>query len=147
MKPQKSYLTINTRQLKFPFFLILLILFPVFIISSCGDDEEEVEDPLTGDPYLDAVDCTNEIPTFAINIQPIIDASCATSLCHNNESMANDMTMEGYDNAKTACETFNVLCAINQDNSDCVSMPLNADKLSDKEILAISCWMKNDFPE
>lgn len=145
MKPQKISLSTNVRRMKFPFFLLILILLPISIISSCGDDE--TEDPLTGDPYLDAVDCTDMTPTFAIDIQPIIDASCATMFCHNNESAANDMTMEGYDNAKMACETFDILCAINQDSSDCVFMPLNADKLSDADILSISCWIKNNFSE
>ena len=96
--------------------------------------------------YLDAADCIDTSPTYSSDIQSIFDINCSTTGCHNNSSSTDGLTMEGYDNAKAGFTDFDILCSINHD-SGCKDMPEGGSKLSDEDILLITCWVKNDFPE
>ena len=131
--------------MKYQFFRIphlVMALAIIFIFINCKD--EDVTSSLNA--YLDAADCTNTLPTYSGNVQSIFNLNCSTTGCHDNSTAAIGLTMEGYDNAKASFTDFDILCTINHD-SGCKDMPQGGSKLSDEDILLITCWVKNDYPE
>lgn len=126
---------------KFSTLFIVLALSIPLVFAACGDDVIDG----TNASYINAANCTTS-PTYTADIASIINASCATTGCHDNIEAAKGLTMEGYANAKAGFDTYNILCSINNDDA-CTNMPIGSSKLPAADILAITCWAKANFPE
>ncbi len=130
------------KQITFLFFALLLI------VVSCDpeDDNNDPTDTSSNQYYTDAADCAGNTPEYSVDIAPIFSNNCAFSGCHDAATASNGIVFESYNDAIAAFDGNKVLCAVNHGN-DCEHMPRDADKLSDADILALTCWAKNDFPE
>lgn len=119
-------------------FVLMGLGFGVF--ASCNDEGG------TNQKYLDAAVCTGVTASYATDVAPIINARCATGGCHNASSAKKGLNMQGYAAAKASFDDFAILCSINHD-SGCDRMPQGSAQLSASEILTITCWAKNGFPQ
>lgn len=109
--------------------LVLVILF-----TQCAKEE------------VDIVDCNGVTATYTSNVKAILDASCATSGCHNASSKKAGYDLSNYDNAKAGAQKEAFLGSI-QHKSGYSKMPRRASKLSDADIKSISCWVQNGMPK
>ncbi len=91
-------------------------------------------------------ECASVSSTYTNNVKPILDASCATSGCHNATSKADGYDFSTYTNAKTHASHGHFLGSI-QHLKGYEAMPKNSAKLSDADIKLISCWVQNGTPE
>ena len=117
------------------YLLILAIL--ALGMAACGDDEEEP--PMTTGCEIDGVTYTNDIAS-------IINTNCTTATCHNDEDLANDFSLESFQQTMAAASFGNFLPAINHE-AGFSRMPRGADKLPQCDIDMITAWIDADFPE
>jgi hypothetical protein len=96
--------------------------------------------------YMEATDCTGSSPTYTTHVAPILNARCATSGCHTAISPSHGLNLQGYQIVKSTFDQHKLLCSINH-GSECNAMPQGAGKLSESDILTITCWAKNGFPQ
>jgi hypothetical protein len=91
--------------------------------------------------YMEATDCTGSSPTYTTHVAPILNARCATSGCHTAISPSHGLNLQGYQIVKSTFDQHKLLCSINH-GSECNAMPQGAGKLSESDILTITCWAK-----
>ena len=101
----------------------------LWMFTACGEDETPVAD-----------ECTNTNYTYTEDIGPIINASCATSGCHDGTSNLRPFTT--YDDVYSI--RFQLRSAI---NTDFDGLTFARNRLSEEEEEQILCWIKNDAPE
>lgn len=90
-------------------------------------------------------DCT-DTPTYTNDVKAILDTHCATSGCHNASSRANGLDYSTYSSASSKAGNSDFLGSIRHDGGF-KAMPLGASKLSDANIMTLTCWVENGLPE
>jgi uncharacterized membrane protein len=121
--------TIHNSQLTF-LKRALIIMVAICVIQACKKNDE------TNNP----VDCGGTTKSFAVNIKPIVQTSCAfDSDCHGTASTSGPGSLLNY------TEIFNARSVI---RSAVVSgeMPKDA-TLTSAEKSAIVCWIDNGAPD
>ena len=128
---------------KIPILFSSIVFSFLLIASACSSDEA---DGTGGNNNGNNTDCASISPSYSADIKPIIDASCATSGCHNAVSGAENIDLSTY--AKVKDESFKrrFLGSINRE-SGFKAMPQGAPKLSDSNINLITCWIENGHAE
>lgn len=116
---------------KLHFFYVLIVL--IFIQTSC----QKTATPTT-------YNCTTTY-SYAKDIAPIINTSCATGGCHDAKSKAAGHDLSSYTSVKSANST-KVIGSM-QHISGYDAMPKGANKLNDSLIIKISCWYNNGAPQ
>lgn len=102
------------------------------------------KDVIPGSNYTATADCSGIVPVYATDIKPILDSQCATSGCHNSSSRASGIRLDDYALAKSQFMNGNALCTVYH---DCKPMPQGSAKLSDSDILLLTCWVKGSAPQ
>ena len=110
----------------FPFALTLLGT--VAIISSCDKDKTQPPVPVV---------CPDPI-SFSATIEPMIQANCSTSGCHDAISAAQGYNLEGHVNISANAQA--ILDVINHEIG-VTAMPYFQPKLSDTIIQQFDCWV------
>jgi len=102
-------------------------------------------------PEPTPTDCTTLTPTYTVDIQPIIEQSCAFSGCHLDSAPGN---YDSYDGLLAVLENGKFRQRVITDRSDEVKgMPPNftpddrPKDLTEQEIELIDCWLIAGFPE
>ncbi len=93
---------------------------------------------------LTAYDCTNQNPSYSVDIQPIMAAHCSN--CHGGANPSDDLDLSTYANVKEHAQHKRFWGAI-EHSSKYEAMPKGAAKLTDSLILKIACWAKNGSPQ
>lgn len=114
--------------------LVSAFMLALLIVFGCKKEEVQV------------FDCTGLTPTYTSDIKAILDANCNTSGCHDVNTVAGNIDLSTYANAKTESEKERFLGSI-QHKSGYRAMPDNEPKLSDALIQKISCWVQNGSPQ
>lgn len=112
------------------------VLLLITALGSCYYDNEL---------YLYGGACDNTDISYTGRIKAIADANCATTGCHAGPSPEDNISLEGYDNARAATENTSVICSI-QGQSGCSSMPKNAPLMSQCDIDAWLAWVEAGYP-
>lgn len=108
--------------LKFSFLVLFLIT-----TNSCEKEE------------ISVYECnTTVVPTFKIDIQPILKTNCMNSNCH--------VKFEQYSYVKKYADN-NKLAGSIQHKKGYSKMPKDKPKLDDNTIKLITCWIQNGAPE
>lgn len=118
-------------------FILALTGAAILTVYSCTKDGRDAA------YYTDKTDCTASTPTYTANVQPILNASCALSGCHNASSRRAGVQLDNYTNAANEFTNGASLCTINH---DCTPMPENSAKLPQSTIDLLTCWVKNGCP-
>lgn len=84
--------------------------------------------------------CDTANLSYAADINPIMQQSCAVSGCHTNATMAGTFTFETYAGVREAIQHDRLIGAINH-QSGFIAMPQNSPKLSDCAIAKITQWV------
>ncbi len=118
----------------------MLLPFTIALIaaSSCNDSAD------SNTAYLEATDCTGNSPSYAEDVAPILNARCATSGCHTALTPSHGLNLQGYQVVKSSFNQHKILCSINH-GSECDAMPKGSAKLSEAQIITMTCWAKNGF--
>jgi hypothetical protein len=95
---------------------------------------------------IDTVVCTGAIPTYKVDIKPIMDASCAFSGCHNTATKAEGYDLSTYAGTVAGAGKDAFLGSI-QHKSGYKSMPQGGTKLSQDILDKVACWVQNGKPE
>ncbi len=91
-------------------------------------------------------DCTSVTPTYATDIKPIMDVSCASAGCHSASAKAQGIDLSSY--AAVKLESSNkAFMGSMQHSRGYSSMPKNASKLTDASLQKIYCWIQNSTPQ
>jgi len=108
--------------------IILAVIFTTFLAISCSKDEVAV------------ADCGTTKVTYEADVRSIIQASCATSGCHDATSRADGKNYSTYAMVVSESSKASFLGSINH-LSGYESMPKGASKLSADKIKTITCWI------
>lgn len=122
------------RLIKFSLASVILLYF-----MSCGGSD--------GNKYTDNADCSAVSATentYTKTIKPFLDATCATSGCHDATTAAEGIRLDNYSNAKKEFVDGNSLCAVNH---DCKPMPQGLAKLPTSTLNMLACWVKEGAKE
>ena len=124
---------------------LLMMAGSVSIIACTNESKEN----LTPDTSGTGCDTTNI--TYTSYVKGIMDASCATSGCHDASTKSGSIDLSNYAGVKAtavtvAHNTSLLLGAINHEDNFS-AMPENAAKLSDCTILKITAWVNAGEPE
>lgn len=95
---------------------------------------------------VDTATCTGTTPTYTADIKAIMDASCATSGCHNASSKAEGYDLSTYAGTVSASSKAAFLGSI-QHKSGYDAMPKGASQLSSTALTKIACWVQNGTPQ
>lgn len=114
-------------------FLLLGILGLLF--AACGDEEE----PMTEE-------CDTADITYTNTVKAVFDASCATTACHSDNTLAGGFSLSDYEKSKLAAGFGKIGGAINHTDGF-AAMPSGASKLDDCVIEKIEAWIAADAPE
>ena len=93
-----------------------------------------------------AADCSGTAPTYAADIAPILNASCALSGCHTAAFPADGVDLSSYQKAKSASLNGKVLASMKH-SSGAKAMPLGGARLPDGDIRKVECWIAAGAPE
>lgn len=115
-------------------FFALLGATVLSLFFSCKKDE------------IQTYDCTGIAPTYTADIKAIMDASCATSGCHNATTKAKGINLSSYATVKSESQNDRFMGSM-QHLSGYDNMPQGASKLSDATLQKIYCWIQNGQPE
>lgn len=113
---------------------ILTVIFISVLAAGCYNDKT---DQLY--PKVSGGGCDTTTISFKTNIQPILNASCALSGCHDAATPTNGYNFGLYSGAKLALDQGRLLGAIRHE-SGFSAMPKNAPKLDDCSINKIVRW-------
>lgn len=120
--------------------LLALVASASILFSACSDDAEPVEPDTNSN--------TNTLDTakvsYAIDIKPLLDGSCAFSGCHNTGSAVGSLAT--YASAKKFAENGRILGSIKH-QSGYSKMPKNRTKLAADNIARIEKWITNAYLE
>lgn len=159
VKPfQKVKYVAKFHQLKFPKLALienksimirhLVLLFAVGFVfaTACTKDEAAPPDNGKNQNNKSAKNICDSIkPSFKNTIQPIFNANCATSGCHDKQSQADGRIYKTFKQIQEGVNNEPVLCAI-KNKSGCLPMPRGGSPLPDSTIQKIECWQKNGAP-
>lgn len=95
---------------------------------------------------IDTATCTGTTPTYTADIKAIMDASCATSGCHNASSKQSGYDLSSYAGTVSGSAKTAFLGSM-QHKSGYDAMPKGASKLSDAALTKIACWIQNGTPQ
>ncbi|MCC7245156.1 MAG: cytochrome c [Saprospiraceae bacterium] len=95
---------------------------------------------------IQTYDCTGITPTYTADIKAVMNASCATSGCHNATSKAKGIDLSTYAKVKSESANDRFMGSM-QHLSGYDNMPQGASKLSDETLQKIYCWIHNGQPE
>ena len=109
----------------------LTIFVIVATITSCEKDKTQLPEPVTPEQCPDTI-------SFSGIVEPIIQANCATSGCHNVFTAAAGYNLEGYGNISANANA--ILNVINHEPGP-TPMPYNMPKLNDSIIGQFDCWV------
>jgi len=118
--------------------IALLACLGIFFLTAC--DKDEPEESMT------STTCDSEEMTYTNDIKEILDRSCATAGCHDDNAIVTIGSLSTYVNAAAFAAFGRILGAINQEDNF-VAMPIGADKLSDCDIAKITNWVNNGLPQ
>lgn len=121
-------------------FLLLILSFNILCMSSCHKHRHGGE---SNEVYTQKANCDNTNYTYNLHAKNILNTHCAYGGCHAGAKPKHGLDLSSYDNASSQFNEHNTFCAINQDE-DCMAMPPSA-KLSENDILILTCWAKNGF--
>jgi len=127
-------------------FYLLLAISILILACHKDDDGHSHGEGTSNESYMEAAHCENLNPTYTNEVKAIIDASCATSGCHDATTAAHGVQLDTYANVTANFDAHAFLCSIHH-GADCIHMPFNGDKLSESEIELITCWAKGGFTE
>jgi cytochrome c5 len=91
-------------------------------------------------------DCTGVTSSYATQIKPIMDASCALAGCHSAYGAAKGIDLSSYGQTKVNAGKESFMGSM-QHLSGYNSMPQGGSMLSDDKLKLISCWIKNGMPQ
>lgn len=117
------------------FFLLILILIPLFYLNSCeysSNDEVFV--------------CDTVNVSYKKDIVPILSNNCYR--CHSNQNstiFGDGVDLEGYKEDSTLISAGLILCNVKRVNG-CKAMPKGAPKLPDCDIAKIQSWFNHGYP-
>lgn len=97
------------------------------------------------DTAVTVYDCNSSTPTYTANVKAILDASCATSGCHNASSKKDGIDLSTYSAAKSVASQDKFRGSI-QKLSGYEAMPVGG-SLSADQVKLLSCWVQNGMPE
>jgi cytochrome c553 len=113
---------------------IALLLASAVLVSRCKKEA------------IYTVDCVGAMPTYNVDVKPIMDANCAITGCHNAATKKEGYDLSNYEGTKAAAGNLAFRGAI-QHKSGYTAMPKKADKLSDADIRTVTCWVQNGMPQ
>ena len=118
---------------------LFIICATALVVISCGDKEEEPEEPGT---------CETDNLTYDSWAKDLIDGNCATSGCHDANAANNSTpySMHNYEALKAAVDDGRIVGAINQE-AGFSPMPKGELKLSDCDISKMEAWIADGAPE
>lgn len=119
---------------KFLFMSLLVLL----AFTACKEDEDPVDPPVAGE--------CDDARTYTADVKTIMDANCATSGCHDANTMANDINLSDYTNTAAEADMDRFMKAVRHE-SGVTPMPIGAAKLSDAIITELACWIEQGRPE
>lgn len=95
---------------------------------------------------VSTVDCTGIATSYTTDIKPILDASCATSGCHNASAHQAGIDLSNYNGVRNVSSQDRFLGSI-QHKKGYNPMPQNSAQLSQDKIDLITCWVQNGAVE
>lgn len=110
-----------------------LLVFGLTLVSvvSCNKDKTQIE------PIVEPGECPDTI-SFATTVEPLIQANCSTSGCHDAATASQGYNLEGYTNiSANASAISNVI----NHNGGVTPMPFGQPKLNDTLIKQFDCWV------
>lgn len=113
---------------------VLILCLGVFAIS-CGDDEEQPGP---------AIDCTGSDPSYATDIKPIIDNTCALVGCHVENFLQGDYTT--YEGLKANVDNGTVSDRVIQNREMPPEGTTGPTELTEAQIRLINCWIADGAP-
>ena len=119
---------------------LIFLLLSSILLMACNDAADSNAE------YMEATDCSGISPTYTADVAPILNTNCALSGCHTALSPSHGLNLQGYQVVKSTFDQHKLLCAINHGN-DCNPMPKGRPRLPEADILTITCWAKNGFPQ
>ncbi|WP_127129094.1 c-type cytochrome [Pseudoflavitalea rhizosphaerae] len=109
----------------------------LLIYCSCSSKKEDPVDP-GGGGGGGGVNCEGVAKTFSANVQPIIQASCQLSGCHDGASTNGPGPLTTYNQIKNASVRIRAAVISRQ-------MPKGG-SLTDAQIKSIVCWIDSGSP-
>ncbi len=91
-------------------------------------------------------ECSGFNPTYTADIKSILDASCATSGCHNAITAEEGINLSDYAHASQISRESRFLGAIQHKNGY-AKMPDDAPKLPENQVQLLTCWVQNGSPQ
>lgn len=115
-------------------------------IAACTNESKENIIPDTS-----GNDCDTAGITYTGYVKSVMDASCATSGCHDASSKADGVDLSSYAGTKNTATTLksgsSLLLGVINHQSGFTAMPQGAAKLSDCTINKITAWVNAGEPE
>jgi len=121
---------------------LLLLGGLLLALGRCKKDEAEPPDD-NNQQQTDPCDTLNV--TFANDVEPIINQSCALAACHGSGSATGGYNFDDYQGTKTSADNNILLCVINH-KAGCKPMPQGGSQLSEIKRLKIECWVEEGAP-
>lgn len=125
----------------------LVTVIGLFSVVACTNQSKENLTPDTS-----GLNCDTTAVTYSSYVKTVMDASCATSGCHDASSQSSGVNLSTYEGTKAAAlntskkNTSLLLGAINH-ASGFSEMPQSAAKLSDCTIEKITAWINDGTSE
>lgn len=116
----------------FKYFVVMLC--GGILIYACSSDAVNTDE-----------ECTEQI-TYTSNVKAVMDASCATSGCHNAQTKADGIDLSTYSEVRDESSNNRFMGSMRHE-SGFDRMPEGAQKLSDDVLDMIACWISNGTPE
>jgi len=116
--------------------LPIIMVLSMLSLTSCGGGQDMVA----------TADCTGVAPTYMADIKTILNASCASSGCHDALTAQRGIDLSSYGNASDASRSSSFLGCI-QHVKGYNPMPQGSAKLSSDKIQLLTCWVQNGSPE
>jgi hypothetical protein len=91
-------------------------------------------------------DCSGVMPTYTVDIKPIMDNNCALSGCHNASSKADGKDYSTYEAVRSGSSSDSFMGSMQHLNGY-DAMPRGRSQLSDSQLKTISCWIQNGKPQ
>jgi hypothetical protein len=101
---------------------------------------------MSGCKHTVQYDCSGYTPTYADNVKPILDVTCAASGCHGGGEAEAGIDLSTYSGAADASRKNSFMGSI-QHKPLYKKMPPDADMLTDSQIHLLYCWTQNGSPE
>lgn len=119
-----------------------IVFFSLLVLASCYYDKEEELYPSPSG----GGGCDTTAMTYATNIKPIFDQSCAMAGCHDATTKSSGYDLSNYTGSAAAAKSARFLGAINH-TTGFSPMPKGMAKLSDCNISKITAWINAGTPQ